>query len=170
MEWIGAHTSPTGTPGEFGIVGLATGTDVNEWLLTPGEAEEFFDEPTLVRTLIWPYVGLLNSPAFTAIVGAGWMGIMVAPGGGAVPDPSINANRADIDWLWWVPFCLGNTGNADTIVSTFVASGTAGNQYDIRSKRKIPSGYGLAFYMSTGLINNVPLGLAIQARMLFANK
>jgi len=169
MEWVGAHSSPTSTPGDFGLILLtAAFTGVNEWLLTPGEAQDFFDEPTLVRQLISFTVMPLAvvSPSVTAQYPCGWMGILVTGGDAAVPDPSIQANRADYDWAWWTPYILGSASSGATVSAIGFPNAAAP---DIRSKRKILNGMGLAFYMTPSGLNNADIQFAFQWRGLFQN-
>lgn len=174
MEWIGAHASPTGNPGELGLVAIAPpgggGTaGINDWILSPAEAQEFFDEPTLVRTLIDVLVAL-PAPGASPVDLAGWMGMLILPGDGASPDPSIQAGDASKDWLWWQPFILGTTVPASTVYISGQSAFMSG-KFDIRSKRKILGGDGVGFYLSwSPIADNVDLNLGFQCRLLLQNR
>lgn len=171
MEWVGAHSSPTDTSGEYGWLYIPAATlGLNQWLIDPGSFEDFFDEPTLVRQIIqytWMPV-TISVPASNAKYGGGWIGIIVTAGDGAVPDPSIDARRSDYDWAFWAPLMVGCATSGATTISVGNVAGANG-QLDIRSKRKIRNGHGLAFYFSPSDIMNIDCQFEFQWRGLFAN-
>lgn len=154
-QWIHWETIEVGT--DFHrpfILGPAGPFSSDNWLLDPEFLKDHFQEPTIVRMIfsLWltsipPNYDLGNFDVHE------WSGLIVSRATstpGVVP--AIDPTDGEHDWLWWrswhfhsqfttlgTPVRVGNHYFSD-------AWGPQGGQFDIRSKRKIPAGHGLAMY------------------------
>lgn len=172
--WLSFETSPTNVPGEPGSILLAPGQGINEWLISPNDSEVFFDEPVLLRSLIGYSVATIDPVADHDGETILYMGVIVTPGD-AVSPPTIFPTVGSHDWIWHGRVLLGrNPGGGSTGGTFFAAAATdAAPIFDIRSKRRIPNGYGLAFYADavaspTGSLHP-EVGVYWWSRMLFKN-
>lgn len=118
-----------------------------DWLLSPNDAEDFYDEPTVIR-LISRFLCSVDistgdiANEYAALVQ--W-GIIVTNPDGNGDVPFINLNDVTKQWLYHDEILLWHY--AGHISQGFSLSATGGPQQgrvDIRSKRKIPEGSGLA--------------------------
>ncbi len=129
-EWTGAS---------MGITGLVNAVAPG-WIISPPSAIASYESPTLIRLLV-----AINarSVASASIEFAGF-GIYVATGDeDDTGFPSFNWDPADdpnSDWAyrWMLPIPAG-------FPSTVWGNGGADITIDVRTKRKIPRGAGLAF-------------------------
>jgi len=121
------------------------------WLFSPVDAQEFYDEPTLLRTLFrfTAYAqiptGFNNALTWSQEVRCG---IILARAPEATPDEPelLNLNDATLDWIWYQIFHQYHIGgDVISIITIPAVSGPLQGVVDLRTKRKIPEGYGLAF-------------------------
>jgi len=147
-----------------------------DWILSPDAASGLYDEPTVLRMLIqWSWITTTTSNApMAAHVEIGIITLKLegtsspfaTPGElDNVPLPFLDG---DSDWLWCKQYTVPVSPNAfHTSFATIPGQGFE----DIRTRRKIPNGYGLALiiaYESAGVI--APAALAtFSSRILFAN-
>lgn len=172
--WTGFETSPTSTPGEWGSIKLNPGDFVTSWILDPNDANEFYDEPTLVRLL-------LRMTAITAVLTANVNNDYEAHVFAGIttfkydlfPLPYFSAADPTRDWLWWSSFQLYHgAGEYANIFSMPASGGMQQGTYDIRSKRKLPEGYGLMLAIENydiGLAAATPIRFYIGGRYLLLN-
>jgi len=158
-EWVGwTTTNAGGTYNEPRTVFVSPTGFLRDWILTPNECAEFFDEPTIVRLLARFEMHVAGTPTQVA---AGYR--LTLRGGliiwkGSIADPTLEAaalqtidpQSPSTDWLWWDEFHLHfESGQYLGTQSNHSGSANAMDtpQYgkiDIRAKRKIPVGSGLA--------------------------
>jgi len=135
-EWIGFSLENPSSPGEPQTAYLNSGVYVTNWILSPSDALTVFDEPTILRCLIQ------TTTAFDQMAAGGMA--LVSYGLIACTElPTYSSYSApDFDWIWmqWV------TRNASAATVAPAAAGTADQSTlsDVRTKRKIDAGQGLA--------------------------
>jgi len=178
MEWIAAVSSPSLSvldPGPIEIPGGDLGGVLSFWIAGPDTLGSFFDEPTLVRSLIrtaWLISGVPEFPAGTYFAGA--VGIIEQVGiADSVPPESISPiDHQYYDWVWLEPTILGNNtlmpGGQHANTAAFY-SWTGGEMYDIRSKRRLRSGYGLAVHIQSSEPSGGAASLSFHSRHLLAD-
>jgi len=132
-----------------------------DWALTPAQAYDIFDEPTLIR-LIGGISVAFNGVAANA--GMVWSaGLLVTRDNGTTGAPPPRSPMADggDDWIWtWY-------GEAHSPTATAGAAGGGAFGIDSASKRKIPPGNGLAFYFEN--LSPYALNLYAAGRALYAH-
>lgn len=128
---------------------LGPGQSSTAFLITPNDAQEFYDEPTIVRLLIRQWLIAQPVTATVAFETHIWSGILVARDNGYGDPPDISVTRGDYDWLWWQSVHFSRLTNVfGTIPGMGVLSAEFGPQQgviDVRAKRKIPQGFGLLY-------------------------
>jgi len=139
-EWLGfATVDPDGSQ-DAAVVNLAAGTVFARWIVSPADAYDLFDQPTILRILVQV------TPAFRSIedLEGGFFaaGIIVTrdlgPALGGPPSPYF----ASDDWVWSRQW---NFVNASTLTQ-HEWSATQQDQYEnVLTKRRVPSGYGIAY-------------------------
>jgi len=160
-EWVNWETLQPTAPFYHRSFTLAPGASSTNWLISPSEAQDEYDEPTVVRFLIRRRI-----VAAYADFSAGpfelqfWNGIIVTRGvadasGNYDGIPAVVADAGNQDWLWWeshhftsffttagVAFRLGfydANGNTDSSGGPYLGV------IDVRAKRRIPQGHGLLY-------------------------
>jgi len=118
----------------------------SNWLLSPQDALDFYDEPTVMRMIFqWNTVvgedsGSNNAEEWYVLC---IMGIWVTRADEETGDPPfINLEDTTHDYLFWH---AGQFGHQPNDVFRFNNSGSTATLFDIKARRKIPEGYGLAF-------------------------
>jgi len=169
-EWIAATTSPTEVYEEPGALILAPNQFTSSWILHPGDSTDFFDEPTLVRTLV--HLSYLTDVS-ASVVSTGtwndsiWIGFVIWRSDIAGPNDLLIAANGSRDWIWWFQGYTYKLAVGQFIVQ---GGGTAnpgqGNMFDLKGKRKIPNGSGIAFCAQTPATNDAEIEFAISTRML----
>jgi len=165
-EWWGFATFEPDTS-EVQAATLAPGSLVSSFILSPQDALNAFDEPTVLRILVQV------TPAFEAIGTNGLtvvsFGIIVADEaavpaiGGATPDPLLNS---DHDWLWrkdWA-YVAPDTGAPDLYRYTFQEQWD-----DARAKRRIEAGQGLMFVATSNVASNANTRFWASGRVLLGH-
>jgi len=122
----------------------------SHWILSPNDASDFYDEPTVLRMLFRCGViageasGSDNTEAWYNLVG---VAIWVTPPDDedtSVP-PFINMLDTTKQYLWLAYYQFGHEPNDILRFNTVPAADGPGELKDLRGKRKIPEGSGLAF-------------------------
>jgi len=166
-EWFAGSTSPSGNLGEPGRILLTTTNAFSSWIITPSDMLDFYDEPTLVRSLICDQ-GHALAPNASASISVSWyVGISLAKGDNATP-PFLDPQDGGHDWIYWAQWMAFNGGTSDG----FINAGPTRNgndTIDIKSKRKFQTGAGLAVYAIAPLNNSHDVVWAMNSRHLFLN-
>jgi len=143
--WGGWVTFDSPTP-NIGPGRLDPGEYAANWLLSPNDAADFYDEPTLIRTLSRFRCNVAISTGdianeYGALV---QFGLIIYKGDDNVP-PFINTLDVTKDWIYYDSVMLYHHAGAIGQVFAVDAEATPYlGVVDIKSKRKIPEGSGLA--------------------------
>lgn len=159
-EWFNWETIETGTWYHRPAI-LSPGAVQNAWLITPSDAHNQFDEPTIIRLLIrsWSIAAPPNAGAGDYDISF-WQGLLVTRGeadtaGSMDGTPEITAERGDFDWLWWDSVHFHRWWTAIGTPVGYAMNnkpadfGPYGGVVDLRTKRRIPQGYGLLYCWAT---------------------
>jgi len=149
------------------------------WLFSPNDAQDFYDEPTLVR-MIFRFtgipgieVGMSNTLNWFQEIRAGIYLSREDEGGDGFSPTIMNLRDATQDWIWFQCWQLYHYGGDVLSISTIPAtSGPYQGAVDLRTKRKIPEGWGIAMQIhnsdetlaDTGIL--LPIRYATQGRFL----
>lgn len=169
-EWVHATTSPNLNFDEPGPLSLGIDSFAPQWIISPPDVEAFWDEPTVERLIIYFDVHLEIATASLGadLIASGWVGITTWKSDAAVPNEFIRVQDPR-DYLWWYPFILGNTGAGQAITVVSKDNSTSGELFDMRGRRKMPQGTGLAFCIATSGINNADIWYTLGARILVSH-
>lgn len=150
-EWIGFTTSNGGGYYEPDEILLLPGDELKAWIITPEEARTEWDEPTIVRLLLGGQIYQAGSPArfatdYRTTIRGGfctWKStVKGAPSVTSLDD--LDGGDPGIDWLWWGEWHFQHTA-LNAIATQFTEfPGADHGKMDIRTKRKLELGYGLA--------------------------
>jgi len=171
-EWITWTSSLASGYAVPNLIELAPGDRFNSWIITPEEAKDEWDEPTIVRSLLRFFVGVAGGPTVTSAtydltVRGGlivWKGNVNGPPAATALD-DLDPQDGSLDWLWWDEAHLEHVGIDTFGFNQLASSGTPqGGRIDVRSKRKMELGFGLV-----GAFENVAAASA-NARMMFSGR
>lgn len=138
-------------------VSLTPNSFYSGWILSPNDASDFYDEPTVGR-LIFNHQIVTN--VLTANVANNYGAhilscIFVSRADPAGLPPFLNPFDTTIDYLWWSSKFLHHEANmAFGFGAAATNSGPQQGHFDIRAKRKMPEGFGLA-YQCFNQTNNI---------------
>jgi hypothetical protein len=135
---------------------LGPGQTSSNWIISPSQALAFWDEPTVVRLIFSEWLlSVMPNWELGDLDAHFWSGIIITRGEGQFGTetlPNLDPTNGSNDWLFWkswhfsslftalgTPVRLGKLNFSDEW-------GNQGGQFDIRSKRRMPQGHGLAFY------------------------
>lgn len=170
-EWWGFVTSATLNLDEPSALSLNPGFSSIGWILSPNDAQEFFDRPTLVRLLFRiTCITNLGSESFNQT----WntvarFGIILWRSDEASID-NIDSNDYTHDWIWYDQIILYHFVDEVTGISALPAqSGPFQGVIDVRSKRKIPDGYGIAMVLTNDESSDTGIHVASAGRLLVLN-
>jgi len=167
-EWNGFTTSPSGVPGEPGRIILEPGDIFMDWCFDPNDVIEFYDEPTLVRTIISDQCHPAVPGGQAASISCSlYVGLIVMKAD-ELPVPLLFPDDSTKDWVYWSQWMMFNGGVNDGFVNAGPTR-NPGDTIDIRSKRKLQSGMGLAIAALAALNNSHDVIWAFNARTLFLN-
>lgn len=148
-EWIGFTTGGEYLEPETLI--LTAGDIFPAWVIDPPTAKTRWDEPTIVRLLLIPQVYVNATPTeatgdYRLTLRGGFLTWKsTSTTGLVIPSDldGIDPSDPSADWLWWTEshFRHFNAKAYGTNVHDFTGQG---GFIDIRSKRKMELGYGLA--------------------------
>lgn len=138
----GGWTTRSAVNGSLQTGLLANNTFEANWLLSPDDALDFYDEPTVIRLL-------LGFSAFAAEDSGSdntdewyqtlFAGIWVTRADEETGEPPfINLQDATHDYLWWTCIQFGHQPN------DILRFNSANIKEDLRAKRKVPEGFGVA--------------------------
>lgn len=176
-EWLAFTSSATTNYEEPSSINIAPDFYNNTWLLSPLDAQAFYDEPTVVRLIIriTAYPEILPDDFLGNWEANLTLGIIVTKSDEATPNNLIDIGDPTKDWLWWAQFQFYHRLNTGTAIAQLPASSGSADSYDIRAKRRIPDGSGLAIgwaNYSSGLAPSVPAAnvrFFVQGRYLLLN-
>lgn len=134
--------------GGISAINLNSGAFFHTWILSPNDAADFYDEPTVARILLATNVSVDIATASVSLNYAAsvFASIQVVKDDDPSTPPFINQLDSTKDYLWYREWFLYHDANKlIAFPSVASVSGPQQGQYDIRSKRKIPEGYGLSF-------------------------
>ena len=127
---------------------LAPNEFIHTWILSPNDASDFYDEPTVVR-MLFRFIALAHITGANS--GDQWQAhvrstIQVLKDD-SVNLPYIETRDVTKDYLWEMDTLLWHfEDNAFGTPSIGLGAELNNGTLDIRSKRKIPEGYGLSFF------------------------
>lgn len=133
--------------GDFGTGELSPGEFVHHWILSPGDAADFYDEPTVIRFLFrWHATVEFATANLTNNYGAKlWLSIQTVKDDDPATPPFIEQIDSTKDYIWHDSVLFHHTnGGAIGYPSVSAFATPYLGVMDIRTKRKIPEGYGLS--------------------------
>lgn len=157
---------------------LYPGEVLRDWIISPREAADIWDEPTIVRHIFTPQVFVAGTStqtnaAYRQTLRGGFItwkhGINQAEG--PTDFDGLDPSDGSLDWMWWGTFPLHHfSGQAfETVVYDFTG---LGGFLESKSKRKLELGYGfaMAFY---NLPDSTPIDVGMDVffcgRLLLLN-
>lgn len=145
--WGGFTTFDTGNA--ISPIQLAPNEFIHTWILSPNDASDFYDEPTAVRWL-FRFGLIIDIPL--ASIGSDYIAsvhaaIMINKSDENANVPFVQLRDTTKDYIWHLHDLLWWRNGAYTGYNTLTLGPGVGQSavVDIRSKRKIPEGYGLSF-------------------------
>lgn len=131
---------------------LSPGGRSDGWLIAPSTARDEYDEPTVIRLLFrhWAIAAMPNI-ALGDFEASFWSGLIVTRGNPEDTVPLIDTSDGGLDWLYWnsthftsffTSLGVATRRSIDVLPADF---GPYGGVIDIRTKRRIPGGYGLLY-------------------------
>jgi len=145
---------------------------IHTWMLSPNDASDFYDEPTVIRML---FRFIAHGDITGADSGNEWMALVHASiqvfQFDDVNLPFIENRDGTKDYLWQLSTLLWHAedrafGSPSIALGAELNNGTL----DIRSKRKIPEGHGLSFFCyNDPTVRDDALGISFytSGRVLF---
>lgn len=143
------------------------GNGFSDWAIDPNDARDFFDEPTIVRTLISDMCHPVAANSGASISCSLYVGLMVVKSDEAVP-PWQEPLDAGHEWMYWSQWMMFNGGTSDGFINAGPTR-NGGDTIDVKSKRKMPEGYGLAVYAACPSNNSHDVVWAFNGRCLLLN-
>lgn len=144
------------------------------WVLAPDFTGFELNEPTLVRTIVTDSIVafITTEGAAAANRSVEFACGLLAIGGQSQPgDPPPIMGACDqpgLDWVWYNRKLIGNAnGGAGTTVS--VVSNGLGEILDVKSKRRLKRGDGLAFYaqaLTLGTNTSIQFGVTLRCLVI----
>lgn len=154
-EWLGWSTLEAGTANVRTMTLFPNQTSTN-WILFPSAALAQYDEPTAVRFLInhwWtpvPTDFATSDMEITIVTGIIAVRGEISGTGGIDGIPNVAVQRGDQDYIWREErhFARFQNGALQPLLSPggINEAQGPGDIYDIRSKRKLPQGFGLLYF------------------------
>lgn len=156
---------------------LLDGASFRAWAIDPGQALTVWDEPTIVRMLIWPSIYLYatttqSTADYTVTVRGGFLTWKGSTQGAIANElAGVDPNDGSLDWMWWneTHFNHFNLLYLGTSLHDFTGNSGVVN---VKSKRKLESGYGLVgawVVLADGFPNTVGVNLHMAGRVLLLN-
>jgi len=152
------------------------------WILSNFDAYDFYDEPTILRIIhrltVYARVptGFSNANNWAVEVRAG---IVVTRPDIANPNEpaAVDIQNLSEQWLWYQTYQLYHlAGDVISIIAIDAGGGPQNGAMDIRAKRKIPEGFGLAYVIAnmdestiSGGATLMDIAYAAQGRFLMAD-
>lgn len=134
--------------GGISPVNVPAGGYYSGWILSPNDASDFYDEPTVGR-MIFNQQTVVN--VLTANVAGNYGAhclscIFASRADPAGLPPFLNPFDTTLDYLWWASKFYHHTQDmAFGFGASSTSSGEQQGHFDIKAKRKLPEGYGLAY-------------------------
>jgi len=134
--------------GDTSPVRLDPGEFFHTWILNPVDAQEFFDEPTLLRILFnFTFnINIDNANAAGTSFGSHVYASFIVGSEDDLAGPGFkNPGDTTQQWVWWYNnFMFHRAG--DFVTWPFISLGAQQPTgfMDLKTRRKIPEGYGLS--------------------------
>lgn len=129
---------------------LQKGEVLKAWIIHPGEAASFWDEPTIVRLLLGGSIWQAGSPTrtsgdFRTTIRGGFITWKAGLGTNILTDlDALDPEDPGLDWLWWIEVHFQHTAIDTFATNEWDPSGAPHGKIDVKAKRKMELGYGLA--------------------------
>lgn len=168
-EWDGFTTSPSGILGEPGRIILSPNEVFFDWAFDPDDLRDFYDEPTLVRSLIFDASHASwdgsTSPSISCSL---YVGLIKWKNDNFPVTEGPFADDTTKDWIYWAQWMMFNGGTSSGVV---LAGNVVnpGDRQDIRTKRKFQSGEGLLLAAFASANNSHDVIWGFNARCLLLN-
>jgi hypothetical protein len=170
-EWFAFTTAASGTSYDLPRTQIITaGQAFKAWIMTPGQTLTFYDEPTVVRMLLYPQLYLAATSAQAAA------DYRITVRGGIIPwkggtinlsTPTsldgLDPDDATLDWMWWFEAHFNHYNLTYLGTSNYDFTGNSG-VVEVKSKRKLELGFGLAGAW-TCLADSTPAGVGANIHM-----
>jgi len=126
---------------------LSPGEFTHTWILSPNDAADFYDEPTVIRMLFrWhAAVEMLTADLINNYAAKLWLSIQVVKSDDDPNVPFIQQIDSTKDYLWHDSVLFHHlNGSAIGYPSVSAFATPYLGVMDLKAKRKIPEGYGLS--------------------------
>lgn len=147
--WGGFHS--VDVDGHLSPFQLDPGEFTHTWILSPTDAQDFYDEPTLLR-ILWSYAVIPFVTATNEVTQ--WccnfqIGIIVTEPDATGDPPFMDPLDTSLQWIYNDTRPMWHHNQNAFAVGFIQGGGGDKGTLDIRAKRKIPEGFGLS-----ALVNN----------------
>lgn len=132
--------------GKSSPVALDPGEFTSTWLINPVDAQEFYDEPTLMR-ILGDFSAIADSPndSSASFSVHGFFTLVLASEDDLAGPVFKNPFDTTQQWIFWKEFYLWRRSlGLFAFGSIAPETGQTGWGFDLRTRRKIPEGYGIA--------------------------
>lgn len=130
---------------------LFPGQVLRSWIISPADAQNYWDEPTIVRHIFTPVIHIhgtqtQTNAAYRQTIRGGfitWKHGLNQPTGPTDFD-GLDPSDGGLDWMWWGQFPMthyASTAAFETVVYDFTGQG---GFLESKTKRKLEMGYGFA--------------------------
>lgn len=135
--------------GGISPITLSPDSYTHTWVMSPQDAMDFYDEPTVIRMLFRFHAAVelaVISDLSNNFAARVFASIQVIKDLNAATPAFINQRDNTGDYLWWDGVMFHHLNNHAIGFTQLVSnSGPYSGVIDVRTKRKIPEGYGLSF-------------------------
>jgi len=159
-EWYGTWTFASDPESPTPIT-LASSSYFRDWIISPTDALNFFDEPTILRTVgsLWLAGDAIAATVATQVE----LGFIVTRDEGLAGTPPIRDPLLEADYDWMFTWYSGVIAP----VAAGAGAWSEGFNFNSLTRRKMPGGFGLAVNVvnrGTGAVR-----FMMQMRTLFAH-
>jgi len=172
-EWTAFRTSPDDDYDIPGSIVLPPNAFLPQWLMSPPDAQFFFDEPVIERLLVRLTAITTASTAELGTDNIGGVlnaGIIVWKSDENEPNSLILAEDGSKDWLWHEDWCLYKAvGESFGVLSVPATGGLYQGRQDLRARRRIPDGSGLAMVVGTSANLTHDIRMYVSGRILWSH-
>lgn len=126
------------------------GNSFRAWAIDPAQALELWDEPTIVRMLLWPQIFIGTTPSVTTgdyrmTLRGGFLTWKASTISTVTTElDGIDPEDGSLDWLWWNESFFGHFSTASVGSQSHDFTGGDAGYVNVKAKRKLELGYGLA--------------------------
>lgn len=171
-EWMSFTTGLT--YGEPRLESMQGGQSFKAWAIDPTQALELWDEPTIIRMVLWPQIFIGTTASVTAsdyrlTIRGGfivWKASTITTVSTELD--GLDPEDGSLDWLWWNESFFGHYGVQSYGGNTHDFTG-GGGYVNVKTKRKIEQGSGLVGAWKC-LSDNYPSGSTGPINFHFAGR